>query len=73
MPGRCRAGRMPVEVRRNEDAVERETKVWQIGWKEKRGGELRILETDSIWRVLLWVAGNLNRCVIAVITRLQDD
>lgn len=47
--------------------------MWQIGWKEKRGGELRIRETDSIWRVLLWVAGNLNRCVIVVITRLQDD
>lgn len=47
--------------------------IWQIGWKERRGGELRLKETGSIWAVMGWMIRNLHRCTIVVVTRMQDD
>ena len=46
--------------------------VWQIGWKEERGGEMRLTEMPSLRKTALWLLRNLKRCVVVVVTRIEE-
>lgn len=47
--------------------------MWLITWKVRRGGEMHVREERSLWRVILWMMRNLRWCVIAVVSRLEED
>lgn len=46
--------------------------VWQIGWKEERGGDIQLAEMPSLWKTALWLLRNLKRCVVLVVTRIDE-
>ena len=46
--------------------------VWQIGWKEERGGDMQLAEMPNIFKTAFWTLRNLNRCVVLVVTRIEE-
>ena len=47
--------------------------VWQIGWKEERGGEMHLREEHSLLRTLFWTLRKLRKCAVVVVVRIKDD
>lgn len=46
--------------------------IWQISWKEIRGGELYIQEANTPFGVALWVLRHLKGCLVAAIVKIEE-
>lgn len=46
--------------------------IWQISWKEKRGGNLYIQEEEGILGVVLWVLLHGRKCLVAAIVKIEE-
>lgn len=63
---------MPPQTERNEDGME-VNGIWLINWKEGRGGELCLREERKVWRVVLWMATHLHKCIVVAVALVKEN
>lgn len=48
-------------------------KRWQVSCKQRSGADMELQEFGGIWRLLVWIAGNIGKQKIIVIVRIDEE